>query len=114
MIVPAPPSSTIGSLWSRYTLTVDSGDTLTFLKEKTRIDFINDDDGNKLIRVIGPYGIGDLTPQLEFVLEVSDNFEDWEILESIDTDDGVGEMEFNPDEIVQSQFYRVVINEIED
>ena len=89
-------------------------ETLTFLKERTRIDFINDDDGNKLIRVIGPYGIGDLTPQLEFVLEVSDNFEDWEILESIDTDDGVGEMEFNPDEIVQSQFYRIVINEIED
>ncbi|MEE2614277.1 MAG: ankyrin repeat domain-containing protein [Verrucomicrobiota bacterium] len=87
---------------------------LTFLQERTRLDFINDDDGNKLIRVVGPYGMGDLTPQLEFVLEVSDNFEDWEILESIDTDDGVGELEFNPQEIVQSRFYRVVINEIED
>ncbi|MDP6892068.1 MAG: ankyrin repeat domain-containing protein [Verrucomicrobiota bacterium] len=87
---------------------------LTFLQERTRLDFINDDDGNKLIRVVGPYGMGDLTPQLEFVLEVSDNFEDWEILESIDTDDGVGELEFNPQAIVQSRFYRVVINEIED
>ena len=46
----------------------------------------------------------------------NDNFYAWRCLEAlgIDTDDGVGELEFNPQEIVQSRFYRVVINEIED
>ena len=89
-------------------------ETIAFLQKKTRLDFIYDDDGNDLIRIIGPYGMGDLTPQLEFALEVSDNFENWKILESIDTDDGVGEIEFNPQEGVESRFYRVIINEIED
>ena len=88
-------------------------DTLIFLKGMTRLDFVSDD-GSQLIRVLGPYGMGDLTPQLEFVIESSVNFIDWDILEAVDTEDGIGEIEFQPQEDIQSRFYRVLVNEIED
>ena len=87
---------------------------LAFLQERTRLEFVNDEDGNELIRVIGPYGLGDLTPQLEFTLESSVNFKNWILLESVDTEDGVGEIDFNADNLFQSRFYRVLVNEIED
>ena len=88
-------------------------DTLIFLKGMTRLDFVIDD-GSQLIRVLGPYGMGDLAPQLEFVIESSVNFIDWDILEAVDTEDGIGEIEFQPQEDIQSRFYRVLVNEIED
>jgi len=62
----------------------------------------------------GTYGIGDIAPLLEFTIESSTNLSDWEIVESVDTDDGIGDMAFTPDAATPSKFFRVVVEEIEE
>ncbi len=88
--------------------------TIEFLQEQTALSFARDDDGERLIRVVGPYGNGDKTPQLEFVIEASSDFSDWEIVEAVDTNEGVGEAIFEIDPDIPAKFLRVAINEIED
>ena len=88
--------------------------TVTFLQEQTRLGFAMDDDDQRVIRVVGPYGIGDIAPLLEFTIESSTNLSDWEIVESVDTDDGIGDMAFTPDAATPSKFFRVVVEEIEE
>ena len=88
--------------------------TIEFLQEQTALSFARDDDGERLIRVVGPYGNGDTTPQLEFVIEASSDFSDWEIVEAVDTNEGVGEAIFEIDPDIPAKFLRVAINEIED
>ena len=67
-----------------------------------------------MFRVIGPYGTGDVTPLLEFTIETSINFSDWESAESIDTEDGVGELEFEPDPADPARFFRVAVDQLEE
>ena len=88
--------------------------TVTFLQEQTRLGFAMDDDGQRVIRVIGPYGIGDIVPLLEFTIESSTNLSDWEIVESVDTDDGIGDMTFVPDTGSPGRFFRVSVAELEE
>ena len=88
--------------------------TIEFLQEQTALSFARDDDGERLIRVVGPYGNGDTTPQLEFVIEASSDFSDWKIVEAVDTNEGVGEAIFEIDPDISAKFLRVAINEIED
>ena len=88
--------------------------TVTFLQEQTRLGFAMDDDAQRVIRVVGPYGIGDIAPLLEFTIESSTNLSDWEIVESVDTDDGIGDMAFTPDAATPSKFFRVVVEEIDE
>lgn len=88
--------------------------TIEFLQEQTALSFARDDDGDRLIRVVGPYGNGDTTPQLEFVIEASSDFSDWEIVEAVDTNEGVGETIFEIDPDIPANFLRVAVNEIED
>ncbi|MBL4640911.1 MAG: ankyrin repeat domain-containing protein [Verrucomicrobiales bacterium] len=85
--------------------------TVAFLQEQTRLGFATDDDGNKLVKVIGPYGTGDRAPLLEFTIESSTNFSDWEAGEAFDTVDGVGEMAFTPDAATPARFFRVTVAE---
>ena len=87
---------------------------IEFLQEQTALSFARDDDGERLIRVVGPYGNGNTTPQLEFVIEASSDFSDWEIVEAVDTNEGVGEAIFEIDPDIPAKFLRVAINEIED
>lgn len=89
-------------------------DTVAFLQEQTRVEFGTDEDGQRVFRVFGPYGTGDLTPLLEFTIETSINFSDWESAESIDTEDGVGELEFEPDPADTARFFRVAVDELEE
>ena len=88
--------------------------TIEFLQEQTALSFARDDDGERLIRVVGPYGNGDTTPQLEFVIEASSDFSVWKIVEAVDTNEGVGEAIFEIDPDIPAKFLRVAINEIED
>ena len=85
--------------------------TVAFLQEQTRLGFATDDDGNKLVKVVGPYGTGDRAPLLEFTIESSTNFSDWEAGEAFDTVDGVGEMAFTPDAATPARFFRVTVAE---
>jgi ankyrin repeat protein len=89
-------------------------ETVEFLQEQTALSIVRDDDGDRLIHVVGPYGNGDTTPQLEFVIEASSNFSDWEIVEAVDTNEGVGETVFEIESDILAKFLRVAINEIED
>ena len=89
-------------------------DTVAFLQEQTRVEFGTDEDGQRVFRVIGPYGTGDVTPLLEFTIETSINLSDWESAESIDTEDGVGELEFEPDPADPARFFRVAVHELEE
>ncbi|MEC8988407.1 MAG: ankyrin repeat domain-containing protein, partial [Verrucomicrobiota bacterium] len=89
-------------------------ETVTFLQEQTHLDFGIDDEGQQIIRVVGPYGLGDIAPLLEFAIETSANLGDWEIIESVDTFDGVGEFEFTLDAVTPSKFFRVVVKEIDE
>jgi len=88
--------------------------TLEYLQEQTRLSFISDDEGNELIRVVGPYGTDDLTPQLEFTIEQSSNFIDWDVMEAVDIFEGIGEMLFETDAEDSSRFYRVAVTELEE
>ena len=88
--------------------------TLEFLQEQTSLVLARDDDGNELIRVVGPYGTDDLTPQLEFTIEQSADFVDWEITEAVDTSEGIGEMLFEADSEVPVRFYRVSVAELDE
>ena len=88
--------------------------TVAFLQEQTRLGFAMDDDGNKLIKVVGPYGTSDLAPLLEFTIESSANLSDWNIVESVDSDDGVGDMVFTPDPTTSAKFFRVTVAELDD
>jgi hypothetical protein len=88
--------------------------TVTFLQEQTRLGFAMDDDGQRVIRVVDPYGIGDIVPLLEFTIEFSTNLSDWEIVESVDTDDGIGDMAFAPDTRSPARFFRVSVAELEE
>ncbi len=85
--------------------------TVAFLQEQTRLGFATDDDGNKLVKVVGPYGTGDRAPLLEFTIESSTNLSDWEAGEAFDTVDGVGEMAFTPDAATPARFFRVTVAE---
>ena len=89
-------------------------ETVTFLQEQTRLDFAMDDEGQRIIRVVGPYGLGDIAPLLEFAIETSTNLGDWEIGESVDTVDGVGELEFTLDAVTPSKFFRVIVEEMDE
>ena len=89
-------------------------ETIAFLQEQTRVDFATDDEGQRVIRVAGPYGTGDITPLLEFTIETSANLSDWETAESIDTEDGIGVVEFEVDPAAPARFFRIVIEEIEE
>ena len=64
--------------------------------------------------MVGPYGTGDLAPLLEFAIESSNNLSDWQIIESIDTDDGVGDLAFTPDATIPAKFFRVTVAEIKE
>ena len=64
--------------------------------------------------MVGPYGTGDLAPLLEFAIESSNNLSNWQIIESIDTDDGVGDLAFAPDATIPAKFFRVTVAEIEE
>ncbi len=88
--------------------------TVAFLQEQTRLGFATDDDGNKLIKVVGPYGTSDLAPLLEFTIESSTNLSDWNTVESVDSDDGVGDMAFTPDPMTPAKFFRVTVAELDD
>ena len=88
--------------------------TVAFLQEQTRLGFATDDDGNKLVKVVGPYGTGDRAPLLEFTIESSTNFSDWEAGEAFDTVDGVGEMAFTPDAATPARFFRVTVAELDE
>jgi ankyrin repeat protein len=88
--------------------------TVAFLQEQTRLGFGTDDDGNKLVTVVGPYGIGDLAPLLEFTIESSTNLSDWQAGEAFDTVDGVGEMAFTPDAATPAEFFRVTAAELDE
>ena len=88
--------------------------TLEFLQKQTSLGLAHDDDGNELIRVVGPYGTDDLTPQLEFTIEQSADFVDWEITEAVDTSEGIGEMLFEADSEVPARFYRVSVAELDE
>ena len=88
--------------------------TVAFLQEQTRLGFATDDDGNKLVKVIGPYGTGDRAPLLEFTIESSTNLSDWEAGEAFDTVDGVGEMAFTPDAATPARFFRVTVAELDE
>ena len=85
--------------------------TVAFLQEQTRLGFATDDDGNKLVKVVGPYGTGDRAPLLEFTIESSTNLSDWEAGEAFDAVDGVGEMAFTPDAATPARFFRVTVAE---
>jgi len=89
-------------------------ETAVFLQAQTRVDFATDDEGQRVFRVVGPYGTGDITPLLEFTIETSTNLSDWETAESIDTDDGVGMLEFEVDPAAPARFFRILIEEIEE
>ena len=93
---------------------VGKAETVTFLQEQTRLGFAMDDEGQRVIRVVGPYGLGDIAPLLEFAIETSANLGDWEVGESVDTVDGVGELEFTLDAVTPSKFFRVVVEEIDE
>ena len=88
--------------------------TVAFLQEQTRLGFATDDDGNKLVKVIGPYGTGDRAPLLEFTIESSTNLSDWEAGEAFDAVDGVGEMAFTPDAATPARFFRVTVAELDE
>jgi len=88
--------------------------TVAFLQEQTHLDFATDDDGQRVIRVTGPYGTGDLAPLLEFTIESSANLTDWEVVESVDTYDGVGDMAFTPDAATPARFFRVTVAELDE
>tara|TARA_B110000467_G_scaffold47422_1_gene43429 strand:+ start:2610 stop:4241 length:1632 start_codon:yes stop_codon:yes gene_type:complete len=88
--------------------------TVAFLQEQTRLGFATDDDGNNLIKVVGPYGTSDLAPLLEFTIESSTNLSDWNTVESVDSDDGVGDMAFTPDPMTPAKFFRVTVAELDD
>ena len=89
-------------------------DMVDFLQTQTRLAFATDDDGQRVIRVTGPYGVGDLAPLLEFAIESSANLTDWDVAESVDTDDGVGEMAFTPDAAIPAKFFRVTVAELDE
>ena len=93
---------------------VGKAQTVIFLQEQTRLGFAMDDEGQRVIRVVGPYGLGDIAPLLEFAIETSANLGDWEVGESVDTVDGVGELEFTLDAVTPSKFFRVVVEEIDE
>ena len=78
------------------------------------MDFATDDDGQRVIRVTGPYGSGDMAPLLEFTIESSANLTDWEVVESVDTDDGVGDMALTPDAATSAKFFRVTVAELDE
>ena len=89
-------------------------DTVAFLQAQTRVEFATDEDGQQVFRVVGPYGTSDLAPLLEFTIEMSINFSDWETGESFDTEDGVGVMEFEVDRAISAGFFRVAVDELEE
>ncbi len=89
-------------------------DMIEFLQAQTRLDFASDDDDQRVIRVTGPYGVGDLAPLLEFAIEASDNLSDWEVVESVDTQDGIGDMALAPDADSPAKFFRVSVAELEE
>jgi len=91
-----------------------NAETVAFLQEQTRVDFATDDDGQRVFRVVGPYGTGDIAPFLEFTIETSTNLGDWETAESVDTVDGVGLLEFTLDAATPARFFRVLVEEIEE
>ena len=62
----------------------------------------------------GPYGTGDLAPLLEFTIESSANLTDWEVVESVDTYDGVGDMAFTPDTATPARFFRMTVAELDE
>ncbi|MBT4624145.1 MAG: ankyrin repeat domain-containing protein [Verrucomicrobia bacterium] len=94
--------------------TAEKLDTVDFLQAQTHLDFAIDDDGQRVIRVTGPYGTGDLAPLLEFTIESSANLTDWEVVESVDTYDGVGDMAFTPDTATPARFFRVTVAELDE
>ena len=94
--------------------TAEKLDTVDFLQAQTHLDFATDDDGQRVIRVTGPYGTGDLAPLLEFTIESSANLTDWEVVESVDTYDGVGDMAFTPDTATPARFFRVTVAELDE
>ncbi len=89
-------------------------DTVEFLQAQTRVDVTNDEDGQRVFRVIGPYGTGDIAPLLEFNIENSINLSVWEVVESVDTEDGIGMLEFESEPADLARFFRVSVNEIEE
>ena len=93
---------------------VGKAETVAFLQEQTRLDFALDDEGQRIIRVVGPYGLGDIAPLLEFAIETSAKLGNWEIGESVDTVDGVGELEFTLDAVTPSKFFRVIVEQIDE
>ena len=94
--------------------TAEKLDTVDFLQAQTHLDFATDDDGQRVIRVTGPYGTGDLAPLLEFTIESSANLTDWEVVESVDIYDGVGDMAFTPDAATPARFFRVTVAELDE
>ena len=93
---------------------VNKAETVTFLQEQTHLDFATNDDDERVIRVVGPYGVGDLAPLLEFTIESSTNLSDWDTVESVDSDDGVGDMAFTPDAATPARFFRVIVAELDE
>ena len=88
--------------------------TVAFLKTQTRVEFATDENGQQVFRVVGPYGTGNRAPLLGFAIETSINLSDWESAESVDTEDGVGVLKFEPDPEVPARFFRVAVNELEE
>jgi len=73
-----------------------------------------DENGQQVLRVVGPYGTGNRAPLLGFAIETSFNLSDWESAGSVDTKDGVGVLKFEPNPEVPVRFFRVVVNELEE
>ena len=78
------------------------------------MEFATEEDGQQVLRVVGPYGKWNKTPPFEFTIETSINLSDWESAESVDTEDGVGVLKFEPDPEVPARFFRVAVNELEE
>ena len=93
---------------------VNKAETVTFLQEQTHLDFATNDDDERVIRVVSPYGVGDLAPLLEFTIESSTNLSDWDTVESVDSDDGVGDMAFTPNAATPARFFRVTVAKLDE
>ena len=57
-----------------------------------------------------------LRPSIDLLYNIEQiiNLSDWESAESVDTEDGVGVLEFEPDPEVPARFFRVAVNELEE
>ncbi|HJO09404.1 MAG TPA: hypothetical protein QGH16_06105 [Verrucomicrobiota bacterium] len=51
---------------------------------------------------------------LEFTIKASDNLSDWKVVESMNTEDRIGDMAFAQEADSSAKFFRVCVAELED